>query len=105
MKEFKPCEIVIRYNPRQMPPTALFMLQRSIERVIVGFTPKLNIRVEKVETNENKVLEYLIIQAKVLGFDYVDLYVPDKKSDEVVAFTFSKSKEYSEAIQNIELEK
>lgn len=48
MKEYEPCEIVIRYNPRYMPPTSLFFLKRDIERVVVGFTPKLNVRMEKV---------------------------------------------------------
>lgn len=47
----------------------------------------------------------LIIQAKALGFDYVDIYVPDKESGEVVAFTFSKSEKYSEEIQKIEVSK
>jgi len=40
----------------------------------------------------------LIVQAKALGFDNVDVYIPDKESDEVVAFTFSKSEEYIDKI-------
>lgn len=51
-----------------------------------------------------KAFEELIVQAKALGFDYVDLYIPDKKSEELIAFTFSKSKKYIDKIQEIEVE-
>jgi len=47
----------------------------------------------------DKILAELIIQAKALGFDHVDIYVPDKKSGDVVAFTFSKSKEFIKKVQ------
>ncbi len=49
---------------------------------------------------ENKLKE-LVIQAKALGFNYVDIYAPDK--DHVTSFTFSKSKEYIEKVSEIEL--
>ena len=52
----------------------------------------------------NEQFEELAIQAKALGFNHVDIYVPNKESDEVVAFTFSKSEEYIKKIQKIELE-
>ncbi len=45
----------------------------------------------------------LVIQAKALGFNHVDVYVPDKVSDEVVAFTFSTSEKYIEKVSEIEL--
>ena len=40
----------------------------------------------------------LVVQAKALGFDNVDVYIPDKESDEVVAFTFSKSEGYIDRV-------
>ena len=52
----------------------------------------------------NEQFEELTIQAKALGFNHVDIYVLNKESDEVVAFTFSKSEEYIKKIQKIELE-
>jgi len=54
-------------------------------------------------TSTDKLLEELVIQAKALGFDHVDIYVPDKKSGDVVAFTFSKSEAYIAKIQKIEM--
>ncbi len=51
----------------------------------------------------DKILEELAIQAKALGFNHVDIYVPDKKTGEVIAFTFSKSEEYTKKVQEIEL--
>lgn len=53
--------------------------------------------------DSDKRFEELVIQAKALGFDYVDIFVPNKESDEMVAFTFSKSEEYIKKVQNIEL--
>ena len=53
---------------------------------------------------QEKIFEELGIQAKALGFDFIDIYVPNKKTDEVVAITFSKSEEYVKKIRNIELE-
>ena len=50
-----------------------------------------------------KKLEDLASQAKALGFNNVDLYIPDKKNDEVVAFTFSKSEKYIQKIQDMEI--
>ena len=55
-------------------------------------------------TEQEKLFEELAIQAKALGFNHVDIYIPDKETDEVVAFTFSKSEDYIKAIQEIELE-
>ena len=42
----------------------------------------------------------LIHRAEQLGFNIVDLYMPD--GDEVIAFTCSKSKEYIEAISKVD---
>ena len=42
----------------------------------------------------------LIHRAEQMGFKIVDLYVVD---DELIAFTCSKSKEYIDAISNIEV--
>lgn len=42
----------------------------------------------------------LIHRADKLGFNIVDLYIDD---DELIAFTCSKSKDYIEAIQKIEV--
>lgn len=49
-----------------------------------------------------EMIEEFSVQAKNLGFSYIDVYTPDKKTDEVVAITFSKDKKYVKAIQNIE---
>lgn len=49
--------------------------------------------------------ETLAIEAKALGFNHVDLYIPDKKTEETVAFTFSKSEKYSKIIQDVEIGK
>ena len=42
----------------------------------------------------------LIHRAEQLGFNIVDLYVPD---DELIAFTCSKSMDYIEGIQKVEV--
>lgn len=74
-------------------------------------------RLNEIETGVLKILEEeemkiwtnnfetLAIQAKTLGFNHVDIYVPDKKTEETVAFTFSKSEEYIKIIQNVEVGK
>lgn len=46
-------EIVIRYS-RHMPPTSLFFLKQSIERIAESYTPKLSVRIEKVDEEELK---------------------------------------------------
>lgn len=43
----------------------------------------------------------LIHRAEQLGFKIIDLYIPD--GDELIAFTCSKSKDYIEAIQRVEV--
>lgn len=48
MKDGEPCEIVIRYQKRWMPPTSLFFLKRRLEQIGESFTPKLKVRTEKV---------------------------------------------------------
>lgn len=42
---------------------------------------------------------WLWIGAKLIGFNYIDIYSPDKK--EVTAITFSRSEEYINKIQEI----
>lgn len=46
-------------------------------------------------------LGILVHRAKQLGFNIVDLYMPD--GDEVIAFTCSKSMDYIEAIQKVDV--
>lgn len=48
---------------------------------------------------ESKLKDF-VVQAKSLGFDYVDLYVPNGK---LVAFTFSTSEKYIDIVSKIEI--
>lgn len=54
-------------------------------------------------TSWEEKFKELVIQAKALGFNHVDVYVPNKVNDEVVAFTFSTSEEYIKKVGEIEL--
>lgn len=61
---------------------------------------------KKLKTDKQireKALEELAIMAKGLGFDYVDIYVPNMETGEVQAITFSKSEKYAKKVQDIEL--
>jgi len=79
---------------RQSMPTKLF-----------DFKEVLKILEEETQKDMINNFDDLAIQAKTLGFNYVDLYIPDKQSDELIAFTFSKSEEYSKIIQDVEIGK
>lgn len=48
MKKYEPCEIVIRYNRRQMPLTSLLFLEQELKRIGDSYTPKLKVRTEEV---------------------------------------------------------
>lgn len=48
MSKIDYCEIVIRYNPRNMPPTSLIFLEREVKEIAEGFIPALNVRTEPI---------------------------------------------------------
>lgn len=50
--------------------------------------------------SDEEELVILIHRAHQLGFEIVDLYMPD--GDEVIAFTCSRSREYIDKIQEVE---
>lgn len=58
------------------------------------------IRTGVAKLSDAEEVAILIHRAEQLGFNIVDLYIPD---DEVIAFTCSKSMDYIEAIQKVEV--